>query len=481
MATRRNYDILLQAITGLADSKWSGPGGSVAAMVGLDIHSTPGLTKVHQKLTKESGTTVTEFCKIAVASSNGYSFWFSSTSGKIWARSSMGVWTLAYTTVPSSGTAGCTGAKEYHGYIYWATQNYIHRIQISNADDDWAAVDPPYLVPNWHLFPVTDLSFHPMEVQGGDLFVADGHQLHRIDDTDTFLTPAVLDFGTPYRIKCMASYDIDLLIGTYIADTVNSTYIFRWDTVSPQPISRDRIEEVGINAFIRDDNYIYANCGRAGNMYYYDGAQLKTFIKVPGTYSSTQWGTVNPGSVANFRGIPVFGFSNGAGNPAKEGVYSFGSYSANYKKSLDLSWLNSQNKSSDQQIGAILALDFDLLVAWNDNSSAYGVDKIDYTAKYTAAYFETLMLDQMWRNTPRTLAGLRLLYNTLPASTSFSIYYSLNGADYVLFDAIVPNSLINAIDVKNSIPDMGSMQIKVVFNVSGNTSPDMEMLARLEE
>ena len=80
--------ILLNQIRGLADSKWNGILESVYKCIGLDLHSTPGLVKVHQKLTKNSGSTIDAFCRVSVSASNGYTFWFSYTSGKIWARAS---------------------------------------------------------------------------------------------------------------------------------------------------------------------------------------------------------------------------------------------------------------------------------------------------------------------------------------------------------------------------------------------------------
>src|SRR3990167_5566673 len=84
---------------GLSDTKWRGVKNSFFKMVGLSIHDTPGTVVVNQKLTKNSGSTVTALCRVKVAASNGYQFWFSYTDGKIWARSSAGTWTLAYTTV----------------------------------------------------------------------------------------------------------------------------------------------------------------------------------------------------------------------------------------------------------------------------------------------------------------------------------------------------------------------------------------------
>lgn len=309
--------LILQQINGLSDSKWSGRAGSVAECVGLDLHSTPGLTKVQQKLTKESGSTVDEFVKVAIACSNGFSFWFSADSGKIWARTSGGTWSLAHTTTPAAGEAKCLGAAEYNGFIIWATQSRIHLIAIADADGSWASE-----VEDWATFEVTDDSFHPMAQQDKTLFIGDGNQIASIDSTITASAGVgfdgnALDINTPLRIKTMIDYELDLLIGTYVADTVNKTEIIRWDTVSSSWNTSDSIEEVGINAFIRDDNFVYVNAGRAGNLYFYNGVELVPFKRIPGSFSTTEYGTVHPGSTANFKGIPVFGFSNGAGNPAK--------------------------------------------------------------------------------------------------------------------------------------------------------------------
>jgi hypothetical protein len=69
---------------GLSSSKWSGIKNSSHKIVGWDLHSTPGIITVEQKLTKDSGSTVTEFCKARLNCSNGSQYWGSSTSGKVW-------------------------------------------------------------------------------------------------------------------------------------------------------------------------------------------------------------------------------------------------------------------------------------------------------------------------------------------------------------------------------------------------------------
>lgn len=461
--------IILNTVNGLSDSKWSGIAGSVAACVGLDLHSNPGSITAHQKLTKESGSTVTEFCKYSIACSNGYTFWFSADSGKIWARSSGGTWSLALTTTAAAGEVKCLGAIEYNGYIYWATQSRLHRIALANADNAWASE-----VLNWQTFAVTNANWHPFALQNNEMFIGDGNKVCSVNSAGTF-NNNVLDIKTPFQIKTIMAYEQDLLIGTYVADTVNRTEIIRWDTISPSWNTSDAIEEVGINAFIRDDNYVYVNAGRAGNIYFYNGEQLEPFKRIPGTYSNTQYGTIHPNAVANFKGVPIFGFSNGSGNPALQGVYSFGSYSRDYAKVLDLSWVISEAVTSSIEIGSITVADFDILVAWK-NGSSYGVDKIDYTAKYTGAYFETMMLFQDQRDVLKTLAEVKVLYNSLPASTGFTISYSINGAAYIAMTDF-DDTILNAIRAQLSVGSIGSLQIKVAFDVSSNSTPIFEALS----
>src|SRR3990167_9486053 len=305
---------------GLAYSKFSGTKNSSAVLTGWDLHSTPGLLKVAQKLSNHSSTTISEFCKVGITSSNGILYWFSSTSGKIW-QDKAGTITLVYTVSPTAGTAGCSGACEYQGYIYWATQSRLHRIPIDASKADGSTAWTTNAVPNWATFTKTDASFHPMISHPSQqiLYIGDASYIAQVDG-NTFTADA-LDIATPLRTKSLGILGTDLLIGTYVANTVTRTQIIRWNGWSVSFTNSDEIPEVGINAFIPADNFVLVQAGLAGNIYYYDGEKLELYKTIPGTYSPTAYGEVYPYSVANMNGQMLFGFSNGSGNPANEGVY----------------------------------------------------------------------------------------------------------------------------------------------------------------
>lgn len=462
---------------GLSDSRFSGVEGSFYKSIGIDWHDSPGLLKIHQKLTKNSGATVDAFCRVKVEASNGYTFWFSYTSGKIWARTNGGSWSLAYTTTPAAGNAGCLGAMEYNGVIYWATQSRLHKISIADADASWASVTEDF-----GTFDVTDTEFHPMATQDLTLFGGDGNQVWSVDLDGTFDSNA-LDIKTPLRIKAMVDYELDILIGTIVADNVNKTEIIRWDTVSPSWNTSDTIEEMGIHAFIRDDNFMYVQAGLRGNIYFYNGEQLEQVNRIPGDYSNVKFGEVYPGSHANFGGRPVFGFSNSpdadnsVGNPTEQGVYTLGSYGRNYLKVMDLSWVISQDDVTNVEIGAIAVVDhgYTLLVAWKEGSN-YGVDKLDYSAKYAGAYVETMMLAQDKRDVLKTLRKVSALYETLPSGTSITFSYKINHGSYVVMTS-VDDTILQEVFAELDVGEIGALQIKVSFGVSSNDAPTVEALA----
>jgi hypothetical protein len=459
---------------GLSNSKWSGVAGSFYRSVGIDGHSNPGSITVHQKLTKESGSTVTEFCKVRVACSNGYSFWFSADSGKIWARASNGTWSLAFTTTATAGDVKCLGAMEFNGYIYWATESRLHRIAIANADGSWASE-----VLNWATFAVTNANYHPMAIQDLTLFIGDGHQLASVDTADSFNNNA-LDITAGLIIKTITDYKIDLLIGTTATGIVTKTHIIRWDCVSPSWNSSDPIEESGINAFIIDNNYCYVNAGKAGDIYFYNGETLEPYKKVPGTYTSSQYGYVYPQAVGYYQSRPIFGFSNGAGNSSLQGVYTLGSFSKEYSKVLDLSWPISTGVLSNIEIGAILVLDLDILVSWKDSTASpiYGVDKIDYSNKYASAYFETMKISQNNREDQKTLSEVTAYYESLPANTAINFSHSINGSAYVAMASIVDTEA-NKVFSQESQSEIGNLSLKVSFTVNNNDAPVMEALGIL--
>ncbi len=461
---------------GISDSLLSGIPDSLYRMIGLDPHSEPALLKAEQKLTKDSGSTVTEFCKWQLVSSNGRTYHFSSESGKIWERDTSGTWTLAFTTTAAAGEVKCLGVIEHRGYIVWATQSRLHRILATNAEGaaEWTANASL----NWQTFGVTNSSFHPMVEQNLNLYIGDGNYLAEWDGTA--FTANALDIKTPLVIKCLGKIGTDVLLGTVVDANITKTEILRWNTWSVSFTTSDTIEEVGVNAFLPADNFVYVSAGQSGNIYSYDGEKLELYRKVQGTYSSTAKCVVHPDAVANLDGQVLFGVSNSTGNPCLQGVYRIGRHSRNYNWITDLAYPISERSggtfvTSTIEIGSIITLGQKILVSWK-NGSTYGVDLLDASNKCDGAYFETRVM-RPDRLVNSVFSRFVMPYSSLPASTALTLTYDKN---YTGSYTTPTSSQITDVDRKIITLEEGieatALQLKVVFTCSSNSTPSLEML-----
>jgi len=456
---------------GLSDSKYSGVEHSSYKLVGWDLHSEPGLLKVAQKLTKNSGATVTELCKARVSSSNGAQYWGSSSSGKIWECTSGGTWRLVHTLTPAAGEAKVLGMAEYGTYIYIATESRLHRILVSEADDnDWSTD----ITEDWATFTITDSEFHPMVEQNQVLYIGDGYYLAQVD-AGTFSADA-LDIKTPLRIKSLGKIGTDVLLGTYVADTVTKTEILRWNTYSVSFTNSDEIPEVGINAFLPADNFVLVQAGNQGNIYFYNGKDLVLHSKIPGNYSPTAYGEVYPTAVGSLGRKILFGFSNGSGNPADQGVYQLGKGSRIHPLVMDMPYPISERSggelvTSSIEIGGILVVGTDVYVSWK-NDTSYGVDKLDYSNKLELAYFETRVMI-VEREKFSTFPKFIIAYQSLPANTAITIQYEKNhAASFTDTDEVVDTQR-KVVSSEENV-EASVLRLKVLPTVSSNDAPTIE-------
>ena len=104
---------------------------------------------------------------------------------------------------------------EYDEFVYWATQSRLHRITVAGADNDWDTG----VTLNFATFTETDAAYHPMAIQDLQLWIGDANLVASVNSAGTF-TANRLDLNEPHRIRTMIAYELDLLIGTFIAARV---------------------------------------------------------------------------------------------------------------------------------------------------------------------------------------------------------------------------------------------------------------------
>jgi hypothetical protein len=270
-------------------------------------------------------------------------------------------------------------------------------------------------------------------------------------------------------------------MGTFVNVYKVATEILRWNTWSQSFSVSDDIPEIGINCFLRTDNFVLVNAGTKGNFYLYNGSELENFKRIPGDWLGTNEATIHQNASCNMFGLPLFGLSNVLGNPAKQGIYSLGSYDRNYPKVLNLEWLISTGNSSAIDIGAVEMAGTVLLVSWKDAtvpaSIVYGVDKLDLTAKVAQAYFATRVIN-IARNDSKTLSGY-VAYRSLPNDASIKVYYKVNYAtSWTLADTTI-DTIRKIVYLKEAFPEANTIQIKVESNCATganvNNAPEIEL------
>lgn len=444
---------------GIASSKYQGGENSVAQIVGLDIHSEPGIIKVNQKLTKESGTTIDGLVKKILPCSDGNTYLFSSGSGKIWKRTAAGVYSLEATNAQGA----MFDAIEDQGYIYYCSATHVGRWQVGSA---WGT-----RTDNWAAFTNGSTTAHPIVKNNLVVYIGDDNLVAQIEDG--VFTANAMDIKDGLIVRSLGTYDTSLLIGDYVNDNINKTEIFLWNTWSKSFTHADPVPEKGINAFLDTDNAVIVAVGNKGNLYAYNGGILQQFKRINGDWGVGKQAIINQNAVATVGGIPLFGISNDTNNPCLQGIYSIGRNSNEFPMVLNLEYVISQNKTSSIEIGAMAVVDDVLLVAWKDGTT-YGVDKVDNTAKYDTAYLESRMM-LFDRKNNSTIKEIRVYYRTLPANTDVEIYASVNYAAYAL-QTSTNDTDRKCIYMKNHIPDVYALQVKPVFQTNSNDAPEVEAI-----
>ena len=463
-----------QVFGGVSDTRYLGIKDSVSKMVNFDIHSEPGIMKINQATLKISSSLVDGLIKQSVVCSNGETYLFSADSGKIWRITSDNVtMSLCYTTASGFGEQKCLGAAEYNGFIIWATELKIHRIPIANAKSEttWSTVTL-----NFQSFANGDKLFHPMQEQNGVLYVGDGFVMAQLDFEAWSANALDLPYPLQHRISAIAKYLLGVLTGTFVNSNVVQSIVALWNTWSVSFTFADEIPEVGVNSYLKTDNFVVANIGKKGNFYLFNGSQMEQYKRIPGNWGglfSSNAAIANVDAQVNVNGIPMFGISNVYGNPVDQGVWSMGSYSREYPKVLNLEYIISTGNVANVEIGSICLAGSDMFITWKDNNGtpSYGVDKIDITKKAASAYFDTRVIAADRTNEKEF--SVTICYRSLPTNTSITLKCNKGNAgfgdDLVLLPDVKKNQYTTKVKVKTT-----SVEFRVILHSHNNDAPELE-------
>lgn len=493
--------------------------------------------KINQQLIDDDDGTVDSFVKTILPCSDGNTYLFSSTSGKIWKRESDATYTLIHT----NSEGAILGAEEYSGWIYYASSSgKLGRVAIS--DTTWAEAED-----DWATFTNKDPEFKPMKKLNGILYIGDGFYVSQVEDSkfnaigtitssgttvtgtntaftdeakvngkifytddnnytqartivsisdddtleiDSAFSPEpttrlfqlsnhvfsadALDLETDQRIKSLGTFNTGLLIGSFVSNNVSKSAVYLWNTWSVSFSSELPIPEVGVNAFIEIDNATIFSAGKKGSLYMYQGTALGEFKNIPGDWGIGKEAFVHPNATANFGGIPLFGVSNGAGNPATCGVYSYARNCQEYSNVLNIEYIISTGETTGIEIGAIAVVGDVFLVSWKKDST-YGIDRLDVDAKLNGARMESrvMMID---RNQTGRVGKINVLYRTLPERCSIEVYCRKNNGEVKVLKTH-NNIDKSCVTTMEDVENVATFEVGILVNTpGGNQAPEIEAI-----
>ena len=386
---------------GLSDEDSRGIKGSFKYGQSLSIHKRADTLSCGQKMIKESGTIVTDLILWSISASDGNSYHFGDT-GKIYKRTSAGVWSLVYT----DANGKINGAEEWNGNLYWATDTNLSKKPFPGASD-WSDVSH-----NWQV--LDSAPWHSMVVGAGnqgDLFICNNDKLAMVDYSGVFTNEAVKIIPGNI-IQCLISNDEDIIFGSKMADSEKG-YLWAWNTLLQAWRKRKKIPVKGVNALVMSEIMI-AQAGSNGETFFTNFVNTLPIITFP------DGGQVNPGGVTNKGNLAMFGVYGSD----KCGIYSYGRTAKNRPFALNLDYVLSPNKLADIEIGAIKVVGDDLLASWKDGTT-YGVDVVDQNNKANAI-FEGLDFDGNRPDIKKQPAFITILTKPLPTGCSIKAKYRID-------------------------------------------------------
>jgi len=371
----------------------------------VDIHDEIGMAKPQLAMESES-TTPNEYCFSAI-DQDGNIYACSNTSGKIWKRTTAGVWSLVHTNANTYHT----GCRYFNGYLWYWTSTKLGNFDLSSTWVDSFA---------------TGTGFREGIEANNTLLISNGRYLARIDAANTF---SANEFVVPaqYKTTCLKNIGDDILVGTQISLSVASCKFFLWDTVSASWTYEDEVFEIGANCFVQLDNIYLAQCGTSGRFYYWTGSQMAYFGRIEGI--TTGIGEQN--SVV-FNGRPLFANANK--------IYSI------HKEANGLSYAFCGEYTCTGTISS-LAIQGQTLLA----SVGTGFDKRG--TGYATATIETAEIQAK-------ISAVKVSYDTYPDGITVST--NVNGAGYVEQTPIIETTEKEVI-FNGGIADGATCQVKITL------------------
>lgn len=444
---------------GISDFEDKGITGAFKLGLALDIRKKVDSLSCQQALVDEGAGIIVDLIYFIVPASDGNSYGLGST-GKIYKRTSAGVWSVVYTDVDGA----IKGAAEWFSsagksYLYWATNTKLHRKELPGLSN-WTDVDAD---PGWPKTDLTSATWHTMKQAGGALMICNDRYLAMVGYDSSYTNNAV-DLILGNVTKTLIEAGNSVLAGTVKKDNSEKGNLFLWEQTALSWIKKKDIPSKGINAIIESE-VLLMQVGTKGGLYFSDMVNVLPVTSFPGG------GQVNPDAADVDEGLALFGvFGNGAGNI---GVYGYGRKIKNGQVALNLEY-----PLACDEIGSVKKVGGDILISYKSGAT-YGVKKVDATTKAQADYQGLdLKAPSDLPQKPVVWGLVKLILASLPASCAIECWYRVNKNGSFLQAKMEGNvAQFTTAGEQEAIFQIGAegkiFEVELKLIPSGNNSPEV--------
>lgn len=443
---------------GISDFEDKGVSGSFKMGKGLDIRKKVDSLSCQQDLTQEGTGIIADTIRFIVPCTDGNAYGFGSL-GKIYKRTSAGVWTLVYTDTDGAVTGACEWfLSSGKTYLFWACATKLHCKEIP-GNTGWTDVDALATYPKTTL---TSSTYHTMCQAVGSLVIVNEDQLATVGYDGSYSYTALNIFKKHYG-KALLERNNYVVVGAPRKDTSPESDIIGWDTSSLAFNDRKTLKGGAINAMI-DTEIPLLQVGTNGALYYGDFQNILPILNIPGG------GYCNPGGVTNDEGLALFGiYGNTDGY---NGIWSYGRKKLNQDRVLNFEY----NVGTCDEIGAVCKVGSDILVSYK-NGTNYYVKKVG-TTKATGYYYSIDLVAPSSFNYIPTWTTVVLTMKPLPTSCTVALYYKLDkGGSFIQANMEGGTLTATTANSQEAVFLIGEkakiMEIEIVLTPSLNTTPEI--------
>ncbi len=394
------------------------------SLIGADVHTDIGTVTGQVALATDATSGVpTEPC-VQCSTPTGIQYLFSQTTGKIWKRTSAGVYSSMTANDYTTGHRGC---QFFNGYMWFWTAT---KLGVFNATTEGERNNAHGTFANGGAYASCE--------ENQTLFISDGKYIASVNSSNTF-APNALDLPPQFFGSCITPDGFtNILIGTIIGANIQVCRGFLWDTYSDSFTLSDEVPETGINCFINCDDVIMAQCGTNGKLYQWTGQTFAVWdneLRAETTTLGHQLSTV-------FNSRPLIAVGTK--------IYSI------YRRGAGMPRVLVQEYTATNTIYSIDVVGSTLLVSVSNGVNKTGTNKATVTI-----------------DTPEIMGNFNQLsvdYTSLPTGTSISLYTNTNGAGFVAQTSII-DTINKKVYFDGGLLDCAFIQGRVILNPSTTLSP----------